>query len=295
MRSMTGFGRSTGTLGGNLSISVSVRTVNHRYLEVSIRLPEILWDLEPLVRNLVSAELRRGKVDVSVRMQKGEGAVSKVTFDHKIALEAVEHLGGLQAKLGLAGDLRLRDVLQIPGVVVSEPALVEIDENLLREFAAIMREALSGVTMMREGEGRILAEDISARIEQVSEARRKLAGHRDEFVRDAVESYRKRVLEIASVAGIEIDEQRLAQETVLMVDKGDIAEEITRLESHELQTRALFDSAGADGKKLDFLAQEMLREINTIGSKSRSAEIRGLVIELKTQVERIREQAQNVE
>jgi uncharacterized protein (TIGR00255 family) len=151
------------------------------------------------------------------------------------------------------------------------------------------------MTSMREKEGVSLRNDIAARLQSIRELRDQLSTHRDEVRTELLASYRQRVQEIAAAAGVEVAQDRIAQEVVVMVEKGDIAEELTRLAHHIDQIEKAIGGKEPAGKKLDFLSQEMLREINTMGSKSRSAAIRTLVVELKTELERIREQVQNVE
>jgi uncharacterized protein (TIGR00255 family) len=148
---------------------------------------------------------------------------------------------------------------------------------------------------MRMREGESLRTDITARLQTIRELQTRLATHRDEIRNELLASYQQRVQEIANVAGVDVNQDRIAQEVVIMVEKGDVAEELTRLAHHVEQAEKAVSGGEAAGKKLDFLSQEMLREVNTMGSKSRSAALRTLVVELKTEVERIREQVQNVE
>jgi uncharacterized protein (TIGR00255 family) len=185
--------------------------------------------------------------------------------------------------------------MRVPDFLQVEPLDAEISEDERESLAGLVREAFKQMTMMREREGESLRNDISSRMKSIRELNEQLARHRDDVRSELLASYQQRVQEIASMAGTDVAQDRIAQEVVIMVEKGDIAEELTRLGHHLDQTEKAIAGREAAGKKLDFLSQEMLREINTMGSKSRSAAIRTLVVELKTELERIREQVQNVE
>lgn len=295
IRSMTGFGRANGPIGERLTVTITIRSVNHRFLETNVRLSESLWELEPTLRSIVSERLSRGKVDVSVRAKAHDGSASSVRIDRKVATALAGELRELASDLGTDGTIGLRDLLALPGVVEVEATEDEIDDEMRAALSSLMREALDQVESMRGVEGSGLRTEISTRVEKMTDLVRNLSGMRETVVADALESYRERVAELAARAGVEIDGDRLAQETVIQVEKGDITEELARLGIHLQQIRELLDAREPVGKKLDFLSQEMLREVNTIGSKSRASEIRTLVVELKSEVERIREQVQNVE
>jgi uncharacterized protein (TIGR00255 family) len=172
----------------------------------------------------------------------------------------------------------------------------EISDDEREELSALVRDAFAQLMSMRVREGESLYNDITSRLATIRESQAKLAARRDLVRDELLASYKQRVADIANAAGdVEIREERLAQEVVLMVEKGDIAEELTRLTHHIEQMEKAIEGKEPSGKKLDFMTQEMLREINTMGSKSRTADIRTVVIDLKTEVERIREQVQNVE
>ena len=295
--SMTGFGRSAGALSARWFVAVTAKSVNHRYLEVSVRLPEFFWELEPLVRAIASETFSRGKLDLSIRVQRTQQPEYSVRINAQIANAVIPQLRSIADELGIGGGtFSGSDLMRVPDLLQVEPIESEITDEEREELSALVRDAFAQLLSMRTREGESLQNDITSRLRTIRELQEKLAARRDTVRDELLASYRQRVADIASAAGdVAIREDRLAQEVVLMVEKGDIAEELTRLTHHIEQLEKAINGGEPAGKKLDFLSQEMLREINTMGSKSRSAAIRTLVVELKTEVERIREQVQNVE
>lgn len=293
---MTGFGRSAGPLSARFFVAVTAKSVNHRFLEAGVRLPEYLWELEPMVRQLASDTFSRGKVDISVRVQRTSQPEYSVRINSQIANAVVPQLRGLATELGLGeGSFTGGDLLRVPDLLHVEPIEGEITEEEREALGRLVRETFAQLTAMRAHEGETLQADVTARLATIRRLQDELAAHREQVRGELLASYQARVQEIAAQAGVDVNHDRIAQEVVMMVEKGDIAEEITRLTHHIEQMEKAVAGKEAAGKKLDFLSQEMLREINTMGSKSRSANIRMLVVELKTEVERIREQVQNVE
>jgi uncharacterized protein (TIGR00255 family) len=295
IHSMTGFGRAAGALSPRYFATVTTKSVNHRFLEVSVRLPEYMWDMEAPLRAIASESFSRGKIDVSIRIQRTQQPEYSVRINTQIANTVIPQLRTIAEELGLGATLTGSDLMRVPDFLQVEPLDAEISEDERESLAGLVREAFKQMTMMREREGESLRNDISSRMKSIRELNEQLARHRDDVRSELLASYQQRVQEIASMAGTDVAQDRIAQEVVIMVEKGDIAEELTRLGHHLDQTEKAIAGREAAGKKLDFLSQEMLREINTMGSKSRSAAIRTLVVELKTELERIREQVQNVE
>lgn len=295
IKSMTGFGASSGSIGDRLSITVSAKSVNHRYLEVFVKLPEFLWEMEPRIRALASEFFNRGKIDVAVRAQRLAEPEYQARVNRRIADALVPQLKALMADLRVTEPLTPADLLRLPDLVEVSAQTTDLQDEDRDQIASIVREAFTRVAAMRAEEGAALRSDIDNRLKAITQYSQSLESKRTEIINEMLENYRQRVQEIAQAAGVAVDADRIAQETVLMVERGDIAEELTRLASHLAQVRKLIDGAEPVGKKLDFLSQEILREINTLGQKSRSAMVRSLVIELKAEVERIREQVQNVE
>ena len=293
--SMTGFGRATGTMSSRYALAVTVKSVNHRFLEVGVRLPEFLWELESQVRAIVAETFSRGKVDVVIRVQRTSQPDYNVRINTQIANTVVPQLKSIAEELGLGSSFSGSDLLRVPDLLQVDAIETEITDEERDALASTLREALASAQTMRSKEGETLRGDITSRLATIRDVQQKLASHREEVRAELLTAFRQRVQEIAASAGVDVAEERIAQEVVMMVEKGDIAEELTRLTHHVEQVEKAIDSDEAAGKKLDFLSQEMLREINTMGSKSRSAALRTLVVELKTEVERIREQVQNVE
>ncbi len=292
---MTGFGRAAGAVSGRYFVAVTAKSVNHRFLETSVRIPEYLWEAEAMVRALASDTFSRGKVDIAIRVQRTAQPEYSVRINTQIANTVVPQLRAIAEELGLGSTFSGSDLLRVPDLLQVEAIETEITEEEREALAAIVRDALSQMLVMRAREGESLRADITARLQTIRDLQQRLASHRDEICTELMASYKQRVQEIAGAAGIEINQDRIAQEVVIMVEKGDVAEELTRLSHHVAQAENAVSGGDAAGKKLDFLSQEMLREVNTMGSKSRSAALRTLVVELKTEVERIREQVQNVE
>jgi len=293
---MTGFGRSSGALSARWFVAVTTKSVNHRYLEVSVRMPEFFWELEPLVRGIASETFSRGKLDVSIRVQRTQQPEYSVRINAQIANAVIPQLRSIAEELGVGGTFSGSDLMRVPDLLQVEPIENEIGDDEREALSALVRDAFAQLMSMRLREGESLQTDITSRLATIRELQSNLATRRDSVRDELLASYRQRVTDIAAAAGdVEIRQDRLAQEVVLMVEKGDIAEELTRLTHHVEQMEKAINGKEPSGKKLDFLSQEMLREINTMGSKSRTADIRTVVVDLKTEVERIREQVQNVE
>jgi uncharacterized protein (TIGR00255 family) len=295
INSMTGFGRASGALSTRFAVAVTAKSVNYRFLEANIRLPEFLWELEPAIREIASDTFSRGKVDVSIRAQRTSQPDYNVRINAQIANTIVPQLRSIATELGLGSSFSGGDLLRVPDLLQVEAAESELTDEEREAMMRVVREAFEQMLATRKREGEALRNDIVARVATIRELQKQVAARRDEIRDDLLANYRQRVQEIAAAAGVDVSEERIAQETVIMVEKGDVAEELTRLAHHLDEIEKAINGREPAGKKLDFLSQEMLREINTIGSKSRSSALRTLVVELKTEVERIREQVQNVE
>ncbi|HYH08298.1 MAG TPA: YicC/YloC family endoribonuclease [Thermoanaerobaculia bacterium] len=293
---MTGFGRAAAALSPRYFATVTTKSVNHRFLEVSVRLPEYMWDMEAPLRALASEFFSRGKVDLSIRIQRTQQPDYSVRINTQIANSVIPQLRSIAEELGLGSSpLTGSDLMRVPDLLQVEAVDAEVTDEEREGLIAIVREAFTAMRELRAREGVTLRDDISSRLQTIRDRSEELARHRDDVRAEVLANYQQRVQEIAAQAGVDVSQDRIAQETVIMVEKGDIAEELTRLAHHVEQIEKAIGGKEASGKKLDFLSQEMIREINTMGSKSRSAAIRTLVVELKTEVERIREQVQNVE
>jgi uncharacterized protein (TIGR00255 family) len=297
--SMTGYAQARGEQNG-WGLRVSVKSVNHRFLDVRFRLPEGFDVYEQRLRQIVREKLHRGHIDINVNVQPGTAAPVQVNRDLLQAyLNAAEEL---QKKMGASADLDVVSLLRLPGVIGGlAPSLPETDEEqdaLGQALDACLREALTKLDEMRNAEGRHLAQELRSRLARIGEQTeqvRKLAVALTPAFARRLQSRLKELLE-----GTGIEPARLAQEAALLAERSDISEELDRLRSHVQQFEKLLDGAGELGKKLDFLLQEMHREANTMLSKTPGVEsealaITGLSLEIRAEIEKLREQVQNIE
>ena len=295
IRSMTGFGRTAFSVEG-ISFVVEARSVNHRYLDVRVRLPRMLSDFESEIKTRIRARLQRGKLDLSLAIEAGAESSPRVSVDRHAALQYLGAARDLAGEQGVSGELNPASLLALPGVARF------IDPELTRESVAgalrkAVDSALEVLDQMRVSEGEALTREFEERFDSIL-ARVANLDERSELVqRSAREKLRKRAQQLRQETGI-LDEARLHQEIVFAADRMDISEELVRLKSHVAQFRKIVSDAAADvpsGRRLDFLTQEMAREANTIGSKGSDAPISHQVVELKAEIERVREQVQNIE
>lgn len=297
--SMTGFGAARGeaTLpdGAQLSAVCEVRTVNHRHLQAKIRLPQEFGALEPQLDKLIRNKLARGSVQVAIDVTR-TGGTSAIDID-EAACERYMHLSASLAKRYDIAPVRdIRDLFSLPGVVVQargNQAATSDDGPEAALVKSVALEALEALIAMRSVEGEAMARDLRSSAAEVQRIVKAI----ERLVPGILERHRGRLVErVAELSkNTATTEADLAREIALLSDKLDVSEEITRLESHLDQLATLLDKGGSIGRKLDFLAQEFFREANTIGSKCSDSEVAHLVVDLKTHVERLREQVQNVE
>lgn len=290
IRSMTGFGAGRAKVGEE-EISVEIRSVNHKFCEVKARLPpELAAGEVDLVRQIKEA-VRRGALEVFVKRSPGRSSlVPRVDLD--LARAYVSAVTEAARELGLALNLGAAELAQVEGLVSLEARALDLASAREAQRVAA-QEALRALHAMREKEGATLAQDLLGRAQALREGVAALA----QLSPRSVEEYRQRLAErVAELSrGVPVEPQRLAQEVALFADRVDIAEELTRLASHLDQLEAMVNSSEPAGRRMDFLVQEIHREVNTAGSKSQSAEIAQRIVSLKAEVERIREQVQNVE
>jgi uncharacterized protein (TIGR00255 family) len=294
IRSMTGFGRAKGNVGDEWTAEVVARSVNHRFLDLNIKLRENELDLEPVLRRVFSRHVARGKVEVSLRMRRSTPAPTTIAIDEGLLEALLERFAALSERYPVAGRLEARDLLTIPQIFSVESAADGFTARELGALEAIGEEAVRALVAMREAEGALVAADLSERIEFLEKRVHQLAARRGEIVRKTLDTLRDRLQALMSEVGL--DPGRLEQEAALAADRSDVAEELQRLEGHLEQFGALLLSSREPvGKKLDFLAQEILRELNTLGSKGRDLQMIREVLEMKSEIEKIREQVQNLE
>jgi uncharacterized protein (TIGR00255 family) len=295
IQSMTGFGRATCQAEG-LQFAVEIRTVNHRHLDVSLRAPRIAASAEPALRKRVASFFARGKVDVGIQVQAGTGPPTRVELDPELASSYLAFAETLRRDHSLSGELGPAQLLQLPGVarLVETSVAEEALEEALLDAAGRAAEAAQA---MRQTEGEAMERELRLRLGEVAGIAAALEGRTEGVVEAARERLRKRTEALRNETGL-LDEARLHQEIVIAADKLDVNEELVRLRSHVDQFQASLEAAerGAPvGRRLDFLLQELVRETNTIGSKGNDAGVAHLVVDLKTELERMREQVQNIE
>jgi len=288
---MTGFGAGQATLNSE-ELSVEVRSWNHKFCEVKVRLPRELASLEPAVVKAVKDRIARGSIEVFVKRQSSEGGSVAPTVNMALARDYFVALSSLAAELRLGGEIRLQDIAAQPGVIT----VAEREVDLARASQALdlaLTQALERLGQMRELEGRAIEADVGGRLRAIQE----LASEVEALGPKVLSEYRQRLAEkVAELArGVSVDPQRLAQEVAFFAERSDIAEEVARSFSHLEQFRRLSQSPEPAGRKMEFLVQEMNREVNTAGSKSQHSEISARVVAMKAELERIREQVQNVE
>ena len=291
MKSMTGYGRAK-IENDTREYIVEVKSVNHKYLDINIKLPKTLFCIEDKIRKVISNKISRGKIDVFVTYINYGIEGKTILINKDIAKMYIKEIEEIATENNIASGIRATEVSKFPevlNVIVDE----EDEEKIWLELNKCLEKALDNFIEMRITEGEKIKEDLKQRLDEIDENINEIFKNSTGLVEEYVVKLRKRIQEILNTDVV--DETRLAQEIVIYSDKTSIEEEITRIKSHIIQFKELLNSEGAIGKKADFIIQEMNREINTIGSKSGKFEITQLVIKIKTQIEDIREQIQNIE
>ncbi len=290
MRSMTGYGRTQIARDGR-EMTVEIKTVNHRFLDTAMRLPRHLGFAEDAVRKQIAAAVRRGHVDVFVLYRNTRTDARKVECDAALAGAYRDAMTALSQATGAADDMQLWQYAQLPGVLTvteNEEDREQVGALLADTLALALREA----DAMRLREGEALRLDLEAHLRLLESLRQQIALRAPEVVRD----YQARLTQRIEECGVaELDQQRLVQEVAIFADRAAIDEELSRLDSHIRQAYSLMAGTEECGSKLNFLVQEMNREVNTIGSKAMDAQIARMVVDAKSEIEKLREQIQNVE
>ncbi len=290
--SMTGFGRGEAQVGSK-TFSIEVKSVNHRYLDMNIRMPKQFLNFEESMRKLIKEQVRRGKVDVFLNYETLEGAHGEVRVDLKLAKGYYEALNAIGEHLSITHDVNTLAIGRFPDVISLESK--EEEEKVIEEgINSALTQALSQLSLMRKKEGEKTENDLIDQLKDIDgslELIEKLAPAQVEYYR---EKLMERIGELVQNQ-LDIDEERIQGEVVFFADKSNINEEIVRLKSHGEQFRKTLEVEEPMGRKLDFIIQEMNREINTIASKSHSTEISNEVVIVKSALEKIREQVQNIE
>ena len=293
IKSMTGFGRSEYT-DGKRNITVEIKSVNHRYSDISIKMPRRYGFAEDKVKNAVKEHIRRGKVDVSIMVENITENDVNIKLNTMIAKQYYENLLELRKEFSVEGDITLQFLAGLPDVMKAIPD-VEDEEEITKAILIPVAEAAANLEKMRAVEGEKLAEDLIAKGRSIRSILDKIAERAPQVSIDYTARLRERITELIG-GSIEVPEDRILVEAAIFADKCAIDEEITRLGSHLIQLENIVaKSTQPDGKKLDFLVQEMNREANTIGSKANDITITGYMLDLKSEIEKIREQVQNIE
>lgn len=291
LKSMTGYGRVK--VENDLrEITVELRSVNHRYLDLNIKVPRIYGYLEEMVSKQAQAAIARGKVDIFVSVRAKEGADIRVSPNMAVIQGYVDAIKKVSETYGLSDEATALSLLRLPDAM--EQSKEEADADQLKaEVSAVLDQALTEYNAMREKEGARLVEDVTYRAGLIAQS----VDFVEQRSPDCVEEYRQRIAARMTeiLDGTELAQQRILQEAALYADKVNVTEEIVRLRSHLAQLETMLKSPVAIGRKLDFLVQEMNRETNTIGSKANDFQIAKTVVDMKAEIEKIREQIQNIE
>jgi uncharacterized protein (TIGR00255 family) len=291
IKSMTGYGRAE-TVFQDKSITVEAKSVNHRFLETFLRMPSALFPLEMEYKKKITERFKRGRIEVFIKFD-GEGAdSSKVNLNLEIARNYFDVLNRLKKEFNLKSPVTLKTLAGFRDIF-TPPAETKLSADFLNQVEKTFLEALSMLINMRQEEGLAMFRDMQMRLKVITEILENIKSRAPQTIADYQKRLSERIKELTE--GYAIDEARLAQEVAIMAERSDITEEIVRMHSHIDQFEALLQSNEAEGRKIDFLLQEMNREINTIGSKVSDVEITRQVIEVKSELGKLREQAQNIE
>jgi len=291
VRSMTGYGRYQETVDG-MDITVEVKSVNHRYYEYSSRVPRAYGFLDERLKSHVQNYISRGKVDVYVWIETVDSPGSEVCINHSLAESYVNALKELSDKYGLKNDLAAYELAKFPEVLTVKKE-AEDEDAIWQSVCVVADKALERFVEMREAEGKALRNDILNRADTILKAVEFVEERSPVTVREHMMKVEARMRELLS--GAAVDEQRLLTEAAIYADKIAVAEETVRIRSHLEQLKSFLDSSEPVGRKLDFLVQEINREANTIGSKCQDVELARVVIDIKAEIKKIREQIQNIE
>lgn len=292
IKSMTGFGKGEYS-DGKYSVTVEIKSVNHRYADINVKIPRRYSFAEEKIKNQIKSSVSRGKLDVSVLIEALIDGDISVNLNTGIAEKYISNLKALKESYNLEGEITLELISSMPDVIRAVPD-VEDEEEVMAVIGKAVEIAVENLDLMRIKEGKKLAEDLHMRGDLIASYVKKTETKVPETVSNYKEKLNDRISELVSNK-IEVPEERILLEAAIFADKTNITEELVRLDSHIRQLHDILGADGSNGKKLDFLVQEMNREANTIGSKVSDIEMTGNVIEIKSEVEKIREQVQNVE
>lgn len=291
LKSMTGYGRSSDCIDG-FEISFEIRSVNNRYLDTNIRLPRIYGYLEEKIKKAIQKKAARGKVDAFLTVERPAGDTAEIVLDEALVSQYVSALHKIAENHGLRDDISVSSVARFSDIFAKKVKEDDADA-VWRAVEPVVEKALDAFLAMREKEGENLFRDLDARLDKMEQILEQIKGHSAQALAEYREKLEERLKEY--LADTQIDESRLLTEVGIIADKIDTGEEITRLASHIDQFRKLIRQDTPSGRTMDFLTQELNREVNTIGSKCSQLAVTSLVIDAKNEIERIREQIQNIE
>ncbi|MEV2280539.1 YicC/YloC family endoribonuclease [Paenibacillus larvae] len=293
IRSMTGYGHSSQN-GYGYKVFIDVKSVNHRYSEVAVRMPKEWTCYEDRLKKATMQSIKRGRIDIFVTIERDASSDKSVSVDWALAEAYLSAADQLKQKFALTGEMTLREMIQFPDLFEIREVRPDTNEALGEMLDQCMSEALGQLNAMRLTEGQFLSSDLFGRLDRFDTYHSEVASLAPTVSKEYAEKLRNRLQELLQDQ-VPLDEQRIAMEVAVFADRSNIDEEITRLKSHMQQFRQLLRSDEPVGRKVDFLIQEMNREINTIGSKANHAELANLVIHMKAELEKMREQIQNIE
>lgn len=292
IRSMTGYGRATGTFDG-MDITLEIKSVNHRYFEFSSRVPRNYGFLDEKLKSFFQGKIARGKVECYLQIDTAGQQETVVKLNRSLAQGYINAYNELSEAFGIENDIKVSDMARV-GDIFSVSKEPEDEEQICSDVLSVAEQALERFMDMRTTEGEKLRDDISSRLDFILEKVSFIEQRSPQTVKEYNDKLLARMREV--LADVHVDEQRLLTEAAIYADKIAVAEETVRLRSHIDQFRKFFDeNGGAIGRKMDFLVQEINREINTIGSKAQDIEIARCVVDVKAEIEKIREQVQNIE
>ena len=292
IRSMTGYGKQSLSIDGR-EYQIEIKSVNHRYLDINIKMPKTLSYLEDIIKKEISEKIKRGKIDVFITFENNSQEGKNIKINKELAKLYINQLKELAQEEKISSNIEVIEIAKFPDILTIK--VDEEDEKIKQEIMQTTQEATNKIIEMKNIEGEKIAQDLLQRISNIENKIIEISEKSTGLIQEYVVKLEKRIQEILKTE--KIDKSRLAQEVVIYADKCSIEEEITRLKSHIYQFKNLISNNENEtiGKKLDFIIQEMNRETNTIGSKANNLEITNGVIDIKTELEDIREQIQNIE
>jgi len=289
--SMTAFGQAKGQ-AQDREITIEIRSVNNRFCDIILHIPKQYASLEGQLKKQVNNRVNRGRIEVRIKVDETAAVAQSLKINKELAVIYRDLFTDLKETLNLTGEIELSHLLGVKDIILREEEQIDLDD-FMAGLSPILEEALDNLVVMRTTEGQTLAMDYLARMQEMSGWVDLVESCRETVLNESRERLEERIRELTQ--GLELDQARLSQEAAHIADRSDITEEIVRLRSHFDQSRACLEKGGVAGRRLEFLLQEINREVNTLGSKSGDTDITKVVIDLKSELEKLREQVQNIE